>query len=99
MSEYTPPTEDVRNHYAYGCGPEHTWAESREDFDRWLAQVRREAAAEALEDAADYARVLTGEPAHYDRNVVLHDGGPGAPVTETLSGWLTRRAEQFREGR
>jgi len=35
--DYTPPTEDVRNHYAHGCGPKHTREESRADFDRWLA--------------------------------------------------------------
>lgn len=29
-------TEDVRDHFAYGCGPEHTWDESRSDFDRWM---------------------------------------------------------------
>ena len=44
-----PSTEDVRNHFAYGCGPEHTWDGSREAFDRWLAEVR----ATALEEAAD----------------------------------------------
>lgn len=35
--DYTPTAADVRNHYAYGCGPEHTWDISRADFDRWLA--------------------------------------------------------------
>lgn len=55
MSDYTPPTDDVRNHYAYGCGPEHTWAESREDFDRWLAahDAEKRAEWEAEQSRAD----------------------------------------------
>lgn len=44
---HTPTIEDVRNHYAYGCGPEHTWAESREDFDRWLSEHDRQVAERA----------------------------------------------------
>lgn len=43
IAEHTPTTEDVRNHYAYGCGPKHTWGESRDDFDRWLDAFRAEA--------------------------------------------------------
>lgn len=53
MTEYTPPTEDVRNHYAYGCGPGHTWQESREDFDRWLRKVQAEAWFEGADAAVD----------------------------------------------
>lgn len=51
MSGYTPSTGDVRRHYAYGCGPKHTWDESQADFDRWLAdhdaEVRADAAAKS----------------------------------------------------
>lgn len=46
MSDYTPTTADVRDHYAYGCGPEHTWPESCAYFDHWLAQYTAEKRAE-----------------------------------------------------
>lgn len=51
--ENTPSTEDVRNWFAYGSGPRHTWDESRQDFDRWLAAHDAQVRAEALRDAAD----------------------------------------------
>lgn len=53
---YTPSTEDVRNYFSYGCGPKHTWVESRADFDRWYAQetgrIRSITLKEAEEEAA-----------------------------------------------
>ncbi|WP_233615816.1 hypothetical protein, partial [Leucobacter chromiisoli] len=51
MSEHAPTTEEVRSLY------KHPYIESFGpsrgiEFDRWLAQVEREAAARALEEAA-----------------------------------------------
>lgn len=48
MADEIPTTADVRNHFAYGCGPKHTWDGSREDFDRWLAAHDAEVRAAAL---------------------------------------------------
>ena len=64
--DYTPTTEEVRNHYAYGCGPEHTWAETREDFDRWLgahdAEKRAEWEAEQGEVEWEYGWSWADQP-------------------------------------
>lgn len=51
MADYTPTIEDVRNHYAYGCGPDHTWDGSRADFDAWLAEHDAKVRAEEREKA------------------------------------------------
>lgn len=40
---YTPSVNAAREHFAYGCGPEHTRAENREAFDRMLEAERAEA--------------------------------------------------------
>lgn len=56
MSDYTPTTEEVREATAEMLG----WdlPDPEEAFDRWLAGVRREAAAEALIEFADYYKDL-----------------------------------------
>ena len=62
MAEYTPTTEQVRaafiaqeDFYARVASLEPpTSEESGEDFDRWLAEVRREAAEKAWDEVADY---------------------------------------------
>ncbi|MGP5523972.1 hypothetical protein ACTXM3_11860 [Glutamicibacter arilaitensis] len=52
MSDYTPSTKTVRRAYAQ-AGNSLIHEEARADtFDRWLAKVRAEAKAEALEEAA-----------------------------------------------
>lgn len=75
MSDYTPTIEDVRNHYAYGCGPEHTWAESREDFDRWLAEHDRQVAERAWDAAIQHqwAHRPIGNRSPHNPYRVLHD--------------------------
>lgn len=54
MSDYTPTTDEVREDFAY---PWEGFKQDREGrlaaFDRWLADHDREAAARALEEAAD----------------------------------------------
>ena len=48
MSDYTPTTELVRHNWgAYGA--------PREEFDQWLAEVERAAAAKAWDEGADSA--------------------------------------------
>lgn len=42
MSDYTPPTEQVREEYATRMAP-HLDEARREAFDRWLEQVKAEA--------------------------------------------------------
>lgn len=64
MSDYMPTTDEVRDAVnlsrAYGLTmPEQTEHEiTGEVFDRWLAQERAQAQAEALIYAADALRVL-----------------------------------------
>jgi hypothetical protein len=94
MSDYTPPLEDVRNHYAYGCGPEHTWAESREDFDRWLA------AHDAEKRAEWEAEQGTEEPEWAAERVVETQGADGWARTTWESIGDARRmfpGSKFRE--
>lgn len=60
MSEYTPTTEEVRRCYGdihcsdldAGSLENHVCPEEA-DFNRWLADVERAAAARALEEVAD----------------------------------------------
>lgn len=56
MSEYTPTADEVRQSFATNP-PGDKWHPHREvhreAFDRWLAEVRRQAAEEALLKAAD----------------------------------------------
>ena len=52
--QYTPTTEEVRaRHSVSTTYPRFQSPTLRADFDRWLAQVRAEAGAKALRDAAD----------------------------------------------
>lgn len=70
--DYTPPIEDVRNHYAYGCGPEHTWQESREDFDRFIAALHAEWEAELGETYWEYGcKSRAHVMAHRDRLAIV----------------------------
>lgn len=52
MSDYTPSTERVKNAYhwsRYYSDPRFRYSQGAlKEFDRWLAQVEREAAARAL---------------------------------------------------
>jgi hypothetical protein len=54
MSEYTPPTENVRNGYVYSCGDSERNDEYSAEFDRWLkahdARVWREGAMWGIEE-------------------------------------------------
>lgn len=54
MSEYTPTTNEVRAYYANGqINGNDPSCPVRAEFDRWLTEVERAAAAIALEQAAD----------------------------------------------
>jgi len=56
--EYTINAATIREFFAYGCGPRHTWADSEERFDRWLARERAAAKFEQREADA----VITDGP-------------------------------------
>lgn len=65
VAEYTLTTREVRRHYALAV---NTFAleEGEERFDRWLAEVRREAAEQAWDagwDARHHYDERGGEPA------------------------------------
>lgn len=57
--EYTPDDEVVREQYS-GEQPPHigSVSEKQVEFDRWLAEVRREAAYEALDKVVKHADIL-----------------------------------------
>ncbi len=90
--QFTPTTEDVRALYVLAT-PAHrtTIAGGKAEFDRWLDQVKAEAKAEALEEAAHYAVEWVG---------VVGDGRMVDLQTETeyddTAAWLRTRAEQIR---
>ena len=53
MTEYTPDTEQVREQYTREQPPHiGTVSQKGSEFERWLEQIKREAKAEALEEAA-----------------------------------------------
>ena len=58
-SQYTPATDEVRNHYL--ADPDDL-----PEFDRWLALVERKSAVEALREAGRHF-LISGEigPANY----------------------------------
>ena len=77
MPEYTPTTEEVRTTYAVALfarehGPDEHVHDSVSDgdaeFDRWLARVKADAAAQALEDFADeqWGVIRPGRPRFHD---------------------------------
>lgn len=57
---------------------------ARRDFERWLATVKAEAAAEALEEAANRVAPLSGT------NL------PSGPTRSDVSTWLNERADRIR---
>ena len=86
MSDYTPTTEQVRK---YWLGK---WAPSDNldaQFDRWLAEVERAAAARALEDAADEIFVPHNE--NRDMSDAFHRGA------DAVYDALRARAAEYRK--
>lgn len=61
MNGFTPATDEVRALYVAGT-PVHrvSVATSYAEFDRWLDQIRAEAKAEALNEAADQVSSIDG---------------------------------------
>lgn len=53
--EYTPTTQEVRNHYL-------ALDEDRAEFDRWLAQVRADVWDEGADAGAEYEQSRLGNP-------------------------------------
>ena len=53
MSDYTPTTDEVRDHYASYPGARFT-PETAERFDRWLASVKAEAWDEGWEEGVSW---------------------------------------------
>ncbi|TLK56300.1 hypothetical protein [Glutamicibacter sp. V16R2B1] len=86
--KYTPNTEQVRDQYTREQPPHiGTVSQKRSELDRWLEQVKREAKAEALTEAADELAAI--DP---DGNSVYWDGTYYQNVTD----WLRDRAQQVR---
>lgn len=92
MSEqWTPTTDQVRSFYAHDSEDEYhdpiaypSHVRSAEQaFDRWLAQVQREAAVKALRDAAQDSQM---GPVPYGWNA------------SGIASWLRDRAEQIEGG-
>ena len=103
MSEqWTPTTDQVRSFYAHDSEDEYhdpiaypSHVRSAEQaFDRWLAQVQREAKAEALREAA--AEWTQGEWAGATR---YHNRVADRLASAQYVGdWLRDRAEQIEDG-
>ena len=84
MTEYTPDTEQVREQYTREQPPHiGTVSQKGSEFERWLEQIKREAKAEALEEAASNSQM--GPVAH----------GWNA---SGIASWLRARAAQHRKG-
>ena len=91
MNEYTPTTDEVETHWA-----DVGFAGDRESFQRWLAEVERAAAAEALDK---FGRELV------DRE--MPEAGPHMNMTQYREGLIdgvsramraaSRRAAEIRE--
>ena len=80
---YTPSTEQVRSHYVFDQS--NRWDADRGiAFDRWLASVRRDAQADALEEVANLIEPMSG--------IGLANGAPRSDVAE----WVRRRAAAIR---
>lgn len=80
-NRYTPTTEQVRAHWE-NVG----FAGTGEEFDRWLEQVRAEAKAEALTEAATELNRLDTDVEMYDENL----------RATQVEWWLRTRAEQIK---
>lgn len=106
MSDYTPTTEQVRK---YWLGK---WAPSDNldaQFDRWLAEVERAAAARALEEVANDLRVSFSRGAAIAMHHQCHKkqcrcGNPGndeivRAVFDAAREELRDRAEAYKEGK
>lgn len=104
MSEYTPKTEDVREAYPHGdvlppfYDPDHE-PELRArlaEFDRWLAQVKADAAAQALEEAAESAESM----ADWTENNFLRGPNTDYAVRHNreMAEELRERAANYRKG-
>lgn len=89
---YTPSVEEGREVFALsgeGLDFKHVYFERRAAFDRMLAQVRREAAAEALRDAAEDCMSSRRVSADYL---------PFRPLRKNIAFWLTARAAALETG-
>lgn len=83
--EFTPTTSDVRSLYVLST-PAHavSISDGKAEFDRWLEQVKTEAKAEALEEAA----------AELDKS--KQPSRHGLPMM-LRADWLRNRAEHIRK--
>ena len=101
--EYVPNTDEVRSIYSQHRNV--TYADFTQyraaEFDRWLATVRAEAKAEALEEAID--ALMAGpeanlnpdgtiRPPHLHRSPRLNH-----KPRLRVANWLLRRANQYKE--
>ena len=117
MSEYTPSMDRLKGAWVDQCAgvdPEmqgnEEWIRAQQaTFDRWLAQVRREAKIEALREAADAALAVReahckiwpwpgspewSEAAHeYELTRVAFE-----QLRESPWGWIMDRADRMEAG-
>lgn len=105
MSEYTPTTDEIRATYAWGCKNEGAPAEGEPEaeFDRWLSQVEREAAAQALEEKgyflkghAEWTRSNFLSGPHSDACAKYNDEIGDELIEDAAE--LRARAAEIREG-
>lgn len=89
MSEYTPTTGEVAESYVHDryflMDTFRSQKEAQDAFDRWLAQVRREAKVDALREARDQVFASS----------FWADGSDN--YADRVRGWLSRRADQLEQ--
>lgn len=95
MSEYAPTTDRVLSYIRGNAVMDGASAvEAQEAAATWLAAVQREAAARALEEAAETFRVNT-----WLDLLTPASGMPGlSRNANAVIGWLRARAAEIREG-
>ena len=94
MREETPTIEQARHAYCDGLsGTSRTRAESIAEFDRMIAEVEREAAARALEEAASWMQDGVGEA----YNPSETDYAQQKREAKARRAWLRARAAEYRK--
>lgn len=77
MSEYMPTTDEIREDWVWDAPTPGMRAEAVATFDRWLAEVRREAAEKAWDECARTVRLWDFEavcdPNPYAQKDAHHD--------------------------
>ena len=104
MTKYTPTVDEVRDRYADGRTGIGEWTrfdesvkraveEAYAEFDRMIAEVEREAAARALEEAASWMQDGVGEA----YNPSETDYAQQKREAKARRAWLRARAAEYRK--